>query len=297
MTNDALLAKAVLNTPETSLEEVIKTIEKRVNILSKKTVLDEYQKGNILFLYDDKLAIPTFIPYWAMIYHGRPVVFINITPFATTKDGKNFSGLTVTNVFALMQGAATLLKCIGNFNAISGNVNITTNFTKAFVALSSRVLDRIYSLYSDQTDSDKAKLLLATYHTMYVCESRLSQDAIYNICYGMTSGKTPSNLLRGYFDTIYEKFKSLDASKTMFEALFDEMKKITVLNQVTMEMFVLTWPKSYGQNSLFVMESFPYGIASLLSSLALAGFINDKAVEAICSKEITEIGANLFKNL
>ena len=246
--------------PRELMEEHISTISRRYKFQSVGSVLEEYNKGNIVLVNYPKTQIPTFIPCW-LIYGNtgsKVIAVINASPYVKVQ--KDVIDIDTKRVFSLLQLGFLNLRAFNTYTKIINNISIVTCLAKIYTKFVMKILDRNYSVNLNKVNGDKISYLIAKFFIINVlgkAESKTVNDIAANCCINSEATRIQCEQTEDDF-TI--NFKIL---QHFFDA--DMPSAFPCLKEMTFRQVLESYCKVYGDFNFLSLEYFYNFLAYIMS--------------------------------
>ncbi len=285
MTNEVLTQQ--FGVEQKQIADQLGVIQRRFKFVSRSRMLGDLETGAVLPVFDEKLAVPSFIPAW-LIYKDQEIKAIsNFTLYGKrAEDGS----LEIDNkkVFGLLQSATTILALFRNQNMVANNATMIKNSTYAYVRMFVRCLDRAYSLNLQRDTADRVAYLTGKFFQVCVMGRSDNESTRAVAAQSVANGTPPGALAR-----LDEEFTGpLDSLTGFVDALSQEFE---VLRHLTERSLVENWLRMYGDSTLLAIESYYYFLSTVFSAVTTSGLNNEVMINGLADKQIIAAHSEFFR--
>jgi len=269
-----------------AIADQLGVIQRRFKFTSKSKVLADLEQGLVVPVFDNKLAVPSFIPVW-LVYRSQEINAIANLSLYAKKDG---DVLQIDNkkVFGLLQAASTALGLFQNQNRVSNNTTIIKNATYAYVRMFVRCLDRAYSLNLQKETADRVAYLTGRFFQICIM-GRSDNETTKAVAASAIANDTPKDALA----RLDEEFDGpLDDLQGFVDALAGRFE---VLRHLTLRSLAENWLRMYGDSSLLGLESLYYFLVMVFSAVTTSGLNNETVINGLADRQIIAAHSEFFR--
>ena len=284
MTNEVLTQEFTVD--REAIADQLGVIQRRFKFTSKSKVLADLEQGLVVPVFDNKLAVPSFIPVW-LVYRSQEINAIANLSLYAKKDG---DVLQIDNkkVFGLLQAASTALGLFQNQNRVSNNTTIIKNATYAYVRMFVRCLDRAYSLNLQKETADRVAYLTGRFFQICIM-GRSDNETTKAVAASAIANDTPKDALA----RLDEEFDGpLDDLQGFVDALAGRFE---VLRHLTLRSLAENWLRMYGDSSLLGLESLYYFLVMVFSAVTTSGLNNETVINGLADRQIIAAHSEFFR--
>ena len=270
----------VLARHRVNIEDVadkITTIERRFKHPGAASVASIVREGNAWLIFDEGLAIPSFIPAWLILHGSEVVTVINVTLNGRKSDNGPVD-IETRPLYALMQSGWVLKTIHERYNRIVSSSTFMKHAAGAYARMALRALDRKFAVSTQSADNDLAAYMAAKFFQLYVA-GREEGSATHQIAASAIPGQsTPDSLLA--------KENEHSPSYATVEDFMNSLSEaIPTLKDVTFRAFVESWGRMYGDSSLTAIESLGYFCAVIFGASVGGGLVLDITITGVAERE------------
>lgn len=271
------------------IEDSVNTITKKFNFEMKSDVLNTYNKGNIQLIRNIDFSLPRFLNVIGKKVNGKPVVYVDITPYA--KEGPNNTlDVFPRTLYGLMQNGFVLYSYITRFDKISRSVGLAKYSSAAYSKLVCTIMDKILGINIRPARSDIAYFLVNKFFLLNVMNYEADEKTINDMAYNNTINKTNIELLK-------EMEGILNRDK-LYEDIFSfflELNKLEGFKSLNIRSYIEQYLRMYGEASMLSLDYFPSFISMILGTNVTANINKDFIIDSICSKDSRYIVSEFAK--
>lgn len=271
------------------IEDSVNTITKKFNFEMKSDVLNAYNKGNIQLIRNIDFSLPRFLNVIGKKVNGKPVVYVDITPYA--KEGPNNTlDVFPRTLYGLMQNGFVLYSYITRFDKISRSVGLAKYGSAAYSKLVCTIMDKILGINIRPARSDIAYFLVNKFFLLNVMNYEADEKTINDMAYNNTINKTNIELLK-------EMEGILNRDK-LYEDIFSfflELNKLEGFKSLNIRSYIEQYLRMYGEASMLSLDYFPSFISMILGTNVTANINKDFIIDSICSKDSRYIVSEFAK--
>lgn len=262
------------------MEEHIATISRRYKFQSVGSVLEEYNKGNIVLVNYPKTQIPTFIPCWLTYGSNNKIVaVINASPYIKTQ--KDVIDIDTKRAFSLLQLGYLNLRAFSTYTKIVNNISVITCLAKIYTKFVMKILDRNYAVNINKVNGDKVSYLIAKFFIINVlgkAENKTVNDIAANCCVNSEATRIQVEQTEDDFTINFENIA------TFFDA--DMPSAFPCLKEMTFRQVLESYCKMYGDFNFLSLEYFYNFLSYIMSARVSANLGNDTLAMAIAERDI-----------
>lgn len=278
MSNKSIMESYALS--KDLMEEHVALISRRYKFQSVGSVLEEYNRGNIILVNYPKTQIPSFIPCW-LAYNEKNNIsaIINASPYIKTQ--KDLIDIDTKRVFSLLQIGYLNLKAFKTYTKVVNNIPAMACLTKIYTKFVMKILDRNYSVNLDRVNGDKVSYLIAKFFLINVLgksDSKTVCDIASKCCINSEATRIQVEQAEEDFTINFENIA------TFFDA--DMPSAFPCLKEMTFRQVLESYCKMYGDFNFLSLEYFYNFLAYIMSVRVSANLGNDTLAMAIAEKDI-----------
>lgn len=269
-----------------AFEDQLTIITKRMRYAGKDKVMELYNKGVLVPIYNPTLGIPKYLNTFLRADGSRVISVCDITNFSRINT-EGYADITAKTLFTLLQNGAVNYEVVNNWNRYTTNVNIIKNGAIIYSKLFGKVLDKLYAIKVDPFKDDLVHFLLAKFFIVNMCD-RVPTDTVDRIAFHATSKGSNYELIIAEANQLNEN--AFDDVETFVKALSTlNMKNLNI--RIVVENFA----RMYGEATLLGIDYLP-AFLNVIFGVAVQGSIaKDYVIEGICGKQIESLYTEFFK--
>ena len=268
---------------ETTIQNELNTINRRMNYGTKSKALDYLAKEKIVLINKEGLKIPKFLSIFGLKNNNNLHIAVNISPFKTKNE------IYPKTLFALLQNALISYELATNWNSYVNNIELIKNSCISYSRLMAKIFDKIFALDLDRTKSDFMSFVFAKFFLINICDKNDS-DTINALALKACFNKTSERILIGMesdYEIIYQDIFSL----------FKILERIEGFNHLNIRSFIENYVRMFGENSILSLDYLPAFFHMIMSSIIAGGLVKDNMIENVAGKFNSKIYTSIVKLL
>lgn len=273
---------------EKYIDEQLLTI-KRIKLSPiQDNVISAFLEGNIVIIYSNVKKVPSIIPFFTTRQgnHVRTYIFMN--NFAKLVKDKNdlnhqYLEIPAKHLYALMEGAYISYQYALYPNKIVRSIGLMKPCADTYTSMVMRILNKEYALSMDMDAYDKVAF----------CVSQFFIESVWGLTNGeqifayARQNKNIKNNNANYLGALHDEYD--DHNISSIDGLIDFIKTITPrLSSLSPRYFYQRWIETYKYSTSFAMESLPY-FMYVMTSTIIGSFLINSPLIADISKDVKGI--------
>lgn len=285
--NNGALTKIILQAVKGGIKIEKEHIENQINDINRTklspnvdAVLEEFYNNNIILMMAPKdLKIPQVLPFFIMKSNGGVRAYIFLNNFGTlTSSEKNsndkYLNISMKDLYVLMEGAYISLEYNKNPMRIKKSLGLMRLSSKIYTNMVLRIFNKEYAVSIDPILYTKVAFVISYYFLKYVWES--TNDDI-NFSYSSTVVEVRDAVDKRELLLIKEEFDSQDINNISKAISF--ISNISPrLKGLNFRYFTQCYINTFGGASLFSMETLPYFLFVVTSTLIGSFIVNQPII-------------------
>jgi len=272
------------------IDDQLAVIRRRFKFASRNRVLADFERGAVVPIFDEALAVPLFIPAWLIYKSGQVVALVNLSLYARRAAEGGALELDNRKMFGLLQSGSTLLALFENLNRVTNSMPVVKPAAYAYTRMLCRVLDKAYSLHMNRVHADQAAYLVALWFLTSCC-SRPDNESTRGLAMGCVAGDTSPAIVRRVEEHIGED--GIPAALNEFVELLAVSTE--TLRHATVRGIVESWMTTYGEGTLLAIESLQYFLATIFGVATNAGLCNESVVNQLAGSQLVDCHSEFFR--
>ena len=269
-----------------TVTNAIGIIEKRTKYAGKIKILEAFIGGTTTLIFSNE-RIPSYISTFPYVSKTSPNV-LRVGVIANKAIGADKTDITnVATFYALMQTGYLRRQLMLNFDKYTSNSKLQMSSAVAYSRLASRVMDKLFSINVDKTDSDVISYMFAKFcliRMMGKVDGQLTNSIAAKAAFNGTS--------LNYLEEKEVAYKT--DSPEMYNDIFRLFSAISSKHKVNIRSFISDYARMYGEASLLALDFYPAFI-EMISAVAVNGYLyNDLAIRGTLNSLVDEVHANVF---
>ena len=269
--------------PLSSLDSEFAIINRRFNYGTEKRIMEEVNKGNIVFINKKELRLPKYLNVIGKMKADKsgPCMIINLDGYMNSK-GEIFP----RTLFALMQNGLINLELYRNWNAYTNNVKFLSINTLLYSRFTTKIFDKLFSIDLNKQSSDLVSYLFSKFFLINMCgkdNNELVNNIAYKSCFNMTSQVVIENLEK----ELYENINDEDFYAEIF-TFFKALKYIPTLEKSNIRSFIENYVRMYGEGSLLSVDYLPAFLALIYSQVVGGNINKDFMIEQVGKEKLNK---------
>jgi hypothetical protein len=258
------------------IEDSMITIKKNFKFAMKNTVLNMYEKGEIvLMISPNNIKLPTCMPFiLTKDKTGRIIGVIDCGIYGTLDKDTDDLKIDPRKLYCIMEGAAFAKINYENSTAVSSRSPIITNGSIIYSTMFTRVLNKQYALNLDKSKLHKIILLSSKFFMINMLGMK-DNDTTYN--YALKNCHNANPLILEELNDSYpiENFNDIS---TFINSLSKVDKKNGVyFKDLTPKSYFEAYMNMYDSSALLGLESFPYFMYNV-AAVVNGGYLNNQYI-------------------
>lgn len=269
-----------------TVTNAIGIIEKRTRYAGKIKILEAFIGGTTTLLFTNE-RIPSYISTFPYVSKTSPNV-LRVGVIANKAIGADKTDITnVATFYALMQTGYLRRQLMLNFDKYTSNSKLQMSSAVAYSRLASRVMDKLFSINVDKTDSDIISYMFAKFcliRMMGKVDGQLTNSIAAKAAFNGTS--------LNYLEEKEATYKK--DNPEMYGDIFRLFSAISSKHKVNIRSFISDYARMYGEASLLALDFYPAFI-EMISAVAVNGYLyNDLVIRGTLNSLVDEVHANVF---
>ena len=268
---------------ETTIQNELNVINRRMNYGTKSKSLDYLTKEKIVLIDKAGLKIPKYLSIFGLKNNNNLHIAINIAPF------KNKNEIFPKTLFALLQNAMISYELATNWNSYINNIELIKNSCISYSRLMTKIFDKLFALDLNKNRSDFISFVFAKFFLVNMCdknENETTNALAIKACFNKSSENTILGMESDY-EIIYQDIFSL----------FRILERIDGFSHLNIRSFIENYVRMFGENSILSLDYLPAFFHTIMSSIIAGGLVKDNMIENVSGKFNSKIYTSIIKLL
>lgn len=270
----------------TAFEDQLSIINKRMRYAGKDKVMELYNKGVLIPIYNPTLGIPKYLNTFLRADGSKVISVCDITNFSRINT-EGYADITAKTLFTLLQNGAVNYEVVNNWNKYTTNVNIIKNGAIIYSKLFGKVLDKLYAIKVDPFKDDLVHFLLAKFFIVNMCD-RVPTETVDRIAFHAATKGSSYNLIVAEANQLNEN---------AFDDIEMFIKALSTLNMknLNIRIVVENFARMYGEATLLGIDYLPAFLNIIFGVSVQGSIVKDYVIDGICGKQIESLYIEFFK--
>lgn len=268
------------------IEQIIKSgvivekdfIEEQYNQIAKTRlsplvdkVLDAYNKGEIVLVYNKNVHLTIALPFTVMKLKGKYRAVIFIADFSGLTQDESGLNIEMKKLYTIMEAALVGLRYYTNPEKFARSSVLAKIGAVVYTEMCLRIFNKEFALSLEKESYDMISYGLARFYLSKVFG--LSSEELLH-AYSRYVCKSPDetniNLAKGMYEG--EEITTVEDLLTFFKKIYPKMERLSF------RYFFERWISSYGIGATLAMDNFPYLYYAMISVLLGSFMVNNTAL-------------------
>lgn len=268
---------------ETTIQNELNTINRRMNYGTKSKSLDYLAKEKIVLIDKEGLKIPKYLSIFGLKKNNNLHIIVNISKF------KNRNEIYPKTLFALLQNALISYELATNWGAYVNNIELIKNSCISYSRLVTKIFDKIFALDLDKNKSDFISFVFAKFFLVNMCDKNDNETTnalATKACFNRTSDTTLLGMESDYEINYQDIF-----------SLFKYLERIEGLNNLNIRSFIENYVRMFGEGAILSLDYLPAFFHTIMSSIISGGLVKDTMIDNVAGKFNSKIYTSIVKLL
>lgn len=282
---DAIQAEKFKLSPENYSSQLM-IIANRLNYPSKVKVVEDFLNGRTVLVYNQDVILPSFFNVFP--YKTRSDNQLHIAATANKFIGKDINDIkNVSTMYSQMQSAYIRRNMMRNFDKFTMNSKLQQYASVAYSRLCSRVMDKLFSINVDKSDSDFIGFVFAKFCLIGMM-GKVDGDLTNSVAMKSVFHKSSPTTILEKEGNIKSRFPD------MYEDIFKLFTAIASQYKVNIRSFIADYARMYGEASILTIDFFP-AFLEMIASVHVNGYIyNEQPIKTTLNSLLDECYNAIF---
>lgn len=265
------------------LDEQIMTITKRYKNPLKRTVMQEFQNGQIKLKYHPEIKLPTAMPFFLIQTQQGIAAVISLSTHSTKLQSGDMT-IDPKKLYTLIESAHMAIDYSKNHARFNTNDRFVNSGARIYSTMMFNAMNKKFNIGVDKRKSEFALFFGAKFYMLNVLGKELNSLEIINNTAKRLCRTTPVGMINEIDEYIpLEAYKDINVFLT---AVADVLH----INNLNTRTFLETYMQMFGEGTLLGLELLPYFVMNIDSAINGAFLNNQYMFETI----VEDDGAKLI---